>query len=55
MMILPITSDIASKEVFPSAKNEIVKALESDPDSAEAHTADANECCALVALNGGTF
>jgi tetratricopeptide (TPR) repeat protein len=40
-MILPITSDVPSKDAFPEAKAAIGKALESDPESAEIHNSDA--------------
>ena len=36
-----ITSEVPSKEAFPEAKAAIATALALDPDSAEAHTADA--------------
>jgi tetratricopeptide (TPR) repeat protein len=41
LVILPISGDIAPQEVFPLAKRAIARALELDPHSAEAHTADA--------------
>jgi TolB-like protein/Flp pilus assembly protein TadD len=40
LMILPITSDVPSRDAFPEAKGAIVRALESDPDSAETHNSD---------------
>ena len=41
LTVLPISGDAASKEVFPAAKTAIARALQLDPDSAEAHTSDA--------------
>ena len=41
LMVLPISGDVASKEVFPTAKNAIARALQFDLESAEAHTSDA--------------
>ena len=41
LMVLPISGDIASQEVFPRLKTAITRALQLDPDSAEAHTSDA--------------
>jgi TolB-like protein len=38
LMVLPISGDAASKDVFPAAKTAIARALQLDPDSAEAHT-----------------
>jgi hypothetical protein len=40
-MVLPISGDVAAKQVFPAAKTAIAQALQLDPDSAEAHTSDA--------------
>jgi TolB-like protein/cytochrome c-type biogenesis protein CcmH/NrfG len=41
LMILPITSDVAPKDAFPEARTAIARALELEPDSAEAHNSDA--------------
>jgi len=41
LMVLPISGDTASQEVFPRAKAAIARALQLDLDSAEAHTSDA--------------
>jgi TolB-like protein len=41
LMVLPISGDVASKKVFPTAKTAIAQALQLNPDSAEAHTSDA--------------
>jgi len=41
LMILPITGDVASQAVFPEAKLAVTRALELDPDSAEARTSAA--------------
>jgi TolB-like protein/Flp pilus assembly protein TadD len=41
LMILPITSDVAPKDAFPEARAAIARALELEPDSAEAHNSDA--------------
>jgi tetratricopeptide (TPR) repeat protein len=41
LLILPITGDVASKEVFPAAKTAVSRALQLAPNSAEAHTSDA--------------
>jgi tetratricopeptide (TPR) repeat protein len=41
LMVLPISGDVASQEVFPTLKTAIARALQLDPDSAEAHTSDA--------------
>ena len=38
---LPITSDIAARDAFPEARIAVRRALELDPDSAEAHCSDA--------------
>ena len=41
LTVLPINSDVPSKDVFPEAKAAIARALELAPDSAEAHNSDA--------------
>jgi len=41
LMVLPISGDVATKEVFSTTKAAIAQALQADPDSAEAHTSDA--------------
>jgi TolB-like protein/Flp pilus assembly protein TadD len=41
LMVLPISGDAASKEVFPAAKTAIARALQFDLESAEAQTSDA--------------
>jgi TolB-like protein/Tfp pilus assembly protein PilF len=41
LMVLPISGDVATNEVFPAAKAAIAQALQANPDSAEAHTSDA--------------
>jgi len=41
LTVLPINSDVPSKDVFPEAKVATAKALELAPDSAEAHNSDA--------------
>jgi tetratricopeptide (TPR) repeat protein len=41
LMVLPISGDIATHEVFSTAKTAIMQALQLNPDSAEAHTSDA--------------
>ena len=41
LMVLPISGDAASKEVFPAAKTAIARALQFNLESAEAHTSDA--------------
>jgi tetratricopeptide (TPR) repeat protein len=40
-MVLPISGDVATNDVFPATKSAIAEALRADPDSAEAHTSDA--------------
>jgi TolB-like protein len=41
LMVLPISGDVATNEVFSTTKAAIAQALQADPDSAEAHTSDA--------------
>ena len=41
LMVLPISGDVATNEVFSTTKSAIARALQADPDSAEAHTSDA--------------
>ena len=41
LMVFPISADASSKEVFREAKAAIARALQLDPNSAEAHTSDA--------------
>jgi len=41
LTVLPINSDVPSKDVFPEAKAAVARALELAPDSAEAHNSDA--------------
>src|SRR5262249_42444102 len=41
LMVFPISGDASSKEVFREVKEAIALALKSDPNSAEAHTSDA--------------
>ncbi len=41
LMILPISGDVSPQEAFPPAKAAIARALQLEPDSAEAHTSDA--------------
>ena len=41
LMILPINADASPMDVFPAAKTAIARALQLDPESAEAHTSDA--------------
>jgi len=41
LMVLPISGDVATNEVFATTKAAIAQALQADPDSAEAHTSDA--------------
>jgi len=41
LMVLPISGDFATHEVFSTAKTAITQALQLNPDSAEAHTSDA--------------
>jgi tetratricopeptide (TPR) repeat protein len=41
LTILPISGDVAPKDVWPAAKTAIAQALQLEPDSAEAHTTDA--------------
>jgi TolB-like protein/Flp pilus assembly protein TadD len=41
LMVFPISGDASSREVFRAVKAAIAAALKSDPNSAEAHTADA--------------
>lgn len=40
LVVLPVTSDVKSSEVFPEAKQAIGAALRLDPKSAEAHSSD---------------
>jgi tetratricopeptide (TPR) repeat protein len=40
-MVLPISGDVATNEVFSTTKSAIARALQADPDSADAHTSDA--------------
>jgi TolB-like protein/Flp pilus assembly protein TadD len=42
LVVLPISGDAAATDVFPAVKSAIAQALHLDPDSAEAHTADAS-------------
>jgi TolB-like protein/Flp pilus assembly protein TadD len=41
LMVLPISGDVATNDVFSTTKSAITQALRTDPDSAEAHTSDA--------------
>ena len=41
LMVFPISGDASSREVFDAVKEAIALALKSDPNSAEAHTCDA--------------
>lgn len=41
LMVLPISGDVATLQVFSAAKTAITQALQFNPDSAEAHTSDA--------------
>jgi TolB-like protein len=41
LIILPISGDLDPKDVCPAAKTASTRAVQLDPDSAEAHTADA--------------
>jgi len=41
LMVLPISGDVATSEVFSTTKSAISQALQLDPESAEAHTCDA--------------
>jgi TolB-like protein/tetratricopeptide (TPR) repeat protein len=41
LMVFPISGDASSKEVFHRVKESVALALKSDPNSAEAHTSDA--------------
>jgi tetratricopeptide (TPR) repeat protein len=41
LMVFPISGDASSREVFRAVKKAIALALKSDPNSAEAHTSDA--------------
>ena len=41
LTVLPINSDVPSKDVFPEAKDAIKRALKLAPNSAEAHNSDA--------------
>jgi TolB-like protein/Flp pilus assembly protein TadD len=41
LMVFALSGDVATNEVFSTAKDAIAQALQLDPDSAEAHTSDA--------------